>query len=104
MPTSKRNPPVKGGYYAKNLAWLSNVTVSDYSPRDVGEREANSEWKEIHELEYEDGRIVSWGNLSRAQRVEIIAVIASMVLSMYVRPATRGGGFRVWVKEKPTGD
>lgn len=73
--------------YKKALAHLNNVTISDYSPRNPGEVEARSEWKE---LEFNDA---FW----LRERTALVEKLAQEHTEVWVRRAVYGRA-RLFVK------
>lgn len=73
--------------YKKAFQNLNNVKVSNYSPRESGETEARSEWKEV-KLNYVD----------YATRVALIKELASKHQQVHLRTATLGHRARLYVR------
>ena len=73
--------------YKTMLSDLNNVTVAYYSPRQPGEHEAQSDWKEL---------TVLCG--TPKARANDIRRIADDYNEVWFRPSTYGGRARLWVK------
>lgn len=78
--------------YSKAFQNLSNVTISDNSPRNAGETEANSEWKEI------DLGQTYVNRLSVNERIELVNKLSAENSQVWFKTATGYGKARLFVK------
>jgi hypothetical protein len=76
--------------YKTALANLDNVSIKSFSPRNYGEKEQHSNWKEIYGVR----------KMDFIERTMIIKYLADLHPQVWVKTATNGGRARIFYSIK----